>query len=57
MSDGGEQQLHHLVTENVETATLEEFLEAGEDGSLGLNHKRQRIEERVEEEFLSVGLG
>ena len=44
------------MAEYRETATLEELLEAGEDGALGLYHKREWIEERVEEEFFPVGL-
>ena len=44
------------MAENGETATLKELLEAGEDGTLGLYHERERVEERIEEEFFSVGL-
>ena len=56
MTDGGEEKLHHLVTQYGETPTLEEFLEAREDGALGLYHECERIKERVEEEFFPVGL-
>ena len=56
MADSREKELDDLVAEYRETSTLEELLEAGKDGTLGLNHECQWIEEWVEEEFFPVGL-
>ena len=52
-----EQQLHHLVAEDMETATLEELLQARINCSLGLDHKCQWVEEGVEEKLFPIGQG
>ena len=56
MSHCGQEELHNPMAENVETAAEEEALEAREHRPLGLDHKCQRIEERVKEELFSAGL-
>ena len=55
MPHGRQQQLHDLVAKDMETAALKELLETWINGSLGLNHKCQWVEERVEEKLLPVG--